>query len=133
MRAGQGSRTGGVVCQGRAAAHERIAPGVFADPTALPMLRPDEREPVEQVRADAMPAGVAARVGYEMVKATAEVVVPRTVAIDRAVRAWAGSQVVILGAGWTAGPGDWPSSPPRPCTRSTTRPASRTSGTAPPS
>ena len=99
MRAGQGSRTAVVVCQGRAAAHERIAPGVFADPTALPMLRPDEREPVEQVRADAMPAGVAARVGYEMVKATAEVVVPRTVAIDQAVRAWAGSQVVILGAG----------------------------------
>jgi methyltransferase (TIGR00027 family) len=88
-----------VVCQGRAAAHERIAPGVFADPTALPMLRPDEREPVEQVRADAVPAGVAARVGYEMVKATAEVVVPRTVAIDRAVRRWASPQVVILGAG----------------------------------
>jgi methyltransferase (TIGR00027 family) len=88
-----------VVCQGRAAAHERIAPGVFADPTALPMLRPDEREPVEQVRADAAPAGVAARVGYEMVRATAEVVVPRTVAIDRAVRAWASPQVVILGAG----------------------------------
>jgi len=99
VRAGQGSRTAVVVCQGRAAAHERIAPGVFADPTALPMLRPDERAPVEQVRADAVPDGVAARVGYEMVKATAEVVVPRTVAIDRAVRAWASPQVAILGAG----------------------------------
>lgn len=88
-----------VVCQGRAAAHGRIAPGVFADPTALPMLRRDERVPVEQVRADAVPSGVAARVGYEMVKASAEVVVPRTVAIDRAVRAWASPQVGILGAG----------------------------------
>ena len=88
-----------LVCQGRAAAHERIAPGVFADPSALPMLRPDERVPVEQVRADTEPAGVAARVGYEMVKATAEVVVPRTVAIDRAVRAWSSPQVIILGAG----------------------------------
>lgn len=88
-----------VVCQGRAAAHGRIAPGVFADPTAMPMLRRDERVPVEQVRADAVPSGVAARVGYEMVKASAEVVVPRTVAIDRAVRAWASPQVGILGAG----------------------------------
>jgi methyltransferase (TIGR00027 family) len=88
-----------LVCQGRAAAHGRIAPGVFADPTALPMLRPDERVPVEQVRAGAAPSGAAARVGYEMVKATAEVVVPRTVAIDRAVRSWASPQVVILGAG----------------------------------
>ena len=88
-----------LVCQGRAAAHGRIAPGVFADPTALPMLRRDERVPVEQVRADAVPSGVAARVEYEMVKASAEVVVPRTVAIDQAVRAWASPQVGILGAG----------------------------------
>src|SRR6185437_7920107 len=99
MRAGQGSRTAVVVCQGRAAAHGRIAPGVFADPTALPMLRRDERVAVEQVRADAVPSGVAARVEYEMVKASAEVVVPRTVAIDQAVRAWASPQVGILGAG----------------------------------
>ena len=46
-----------------------------------------------------MPSGVAARVEYEMVKASAEVVVPRTVAIDQAVRAWASPQVGILGAG----------------------------------
>jgi methyltransferase (TIGR00027 family) len=88
-----------LVCQGRAAAHGRIAPGVFADPTALPMLRQDERLPVEQVRADTVPGGAAARVGYEMVTASAEVVVPRTVAIDRTVRAWASPQVGILGAG----------------------------------
>jgi methyltransferase (TIGR00027 family) len=99
MRAGQGSRTAVLVCQGRAAAHGRIAPGVFDDPTASPMLRRDERVPVEQVRAEAVPTGVTARVGYETVAATAEVVVPRTVAIDEAVRAWASPQVGILGAG----------------------------------
>jgi methyltransferase (TIGR00027 family) len=99
MQAGQGSRTAVLVCQGRAAAHELIAPGVFADPVALPMLRPAERVPVDQVRAGAQPDGAAARVGYEMVRASAEAVVPRTVAIDAAVRAGPTGQVVILGAG----------------------------------
>jgi methyltransferase (TIGR00027 family) len=99
MRAGQGSRTAVLVCQGRAAAHGRIAPEVFADPTALAMLRPDERVPVDQVRAGTRPDGAAARVGYEMVRASAEAVVPRTVAIDAAVRAGPTAQVVILGAG----------------------------------
>ena len=88
-----------LVCQGRAAAHERIAPVVFADPIALPMLRPDERIAVDQVRAGTKPDGAAARVGYEMVRASAEAVVPRTVAIDAAVRAGPTAQVVILGAG----------------------------------
>jgi hypothetical protein len=88
MRAGRSSRTAVVVCQGRAAADGRIAPGEFADPTALPMLRPDERVPVEQVRAGTPPQGAAARLDYESVRASAEVVVPRTVAIDAAVRTW---------------------------------------------
>ncbi len=88
-----------LVCQGRAAAHERIAPAVFADPVALPMLRPAERVPVDQVRAGARPDAAAARVGYEMVRASAEAVVPRTVAIDAALRADPTAQVAILGAG----------------------------------
>ena len=88
-----------LVCQGRAAAHGRIAPEVFADPVALPMLQGDERLPVDQVRADARPDGAVARVGYEMVRASAEAVVPRTVAIDAAVRSAPAGQVVILGAG----------------------------------
>jgi methyltransferase (TIGR00027 family) len=99
MRARQGSRTAVLVCQGRAVADGRIAAGVFADPTALPMLRPDERVPVDQVRAGTRPDGAAARVGYEMVRASAEAVVPRTVTIDDAVRAAPAEQVVILGAG----------------------------------
>jgi methyltransferase (TIGR00027 family) len=88
-----------LVCQGRAAAHGRIAPDVFADPVARPMLRPAERVPVDQVRAGARPDGAAARVGYEMVRAGAEAVVPRTVAIDAAVRSASAGQLVILGAG----------------------------------
>jgi methyltransferase (TIGR00027 family) len=41
-------------------------------------------------------------VEFEMVRASAEVMVPRTVAIDDAVRAGVASQVVILGAGLDA-------------------------------
>jgi methyltransferase (TIGR00027 family) len=63
------------------------------------MLRPDERPPVEQVRAGSPPPGAAARVEYEMVRASAEVIVPRTIAIDAAVRSRPTPQVVILGAG----------------------------------
>ncbi|MFB9237881.1 class I SAM-dependent methyltransferase [Plantactinospora siamensis] len=93
------SRTAVLVCQGRAAADGRIAPGRFADPTALPLLRAAEREPVEWVRADSPPGPWRQRVDYETVRANAEAIVPRTVAIDDAVRAHPGPQVVILGAG----------------------------------
>jgi methyltransferase (TIGR00027 family) len=81
------SRTAVLVCQGRAAAHGRIAVGRFADPTALPLLRPDEREPVQRVRDGAVPAPWPQRLDYETVKANAELMVPRTVAIDDALRA----------------------------------------------
>lgn len=97
MEAAKASRTAVLVCQGRAAADGRIAPGVFADPVALRMLRPDERVPVEQVRAGTVPRS--GRIAYETVLATAEVVVPRTVAIDAAVRAADTRQLVVLGAG----------------------------------
>jgi methyltransferase (TIGR00027 family) len=99
MEAHQASRTAVLVCQGRAAAHERIAVGRFSDPTAMTMLREDERVPVEQVRAGTPPRGWAPRVAFEMVRASAEVIVPRTVAIDDAVRARRSPQLVILGAG----------------------------------
>ena len=46
-----------------------------------------------------MPQDVAQRVDYETVRANAEVIVPRTVAIDDAVRAHPDPQLVILGAG----------------------------------
>jgi O-methyltransferase involved in polyketide biosynthesis len=87
------------VCQGRAAAHERLAPGRFSDPTALDLLHADEREPVEQVRTGVVPPGWSARMSFEMVRASAEVMVPRTVRIDDAVRGRTADQLVVLGAG----------------------------------
>jgi methyltransferase (TIGR00027 family) len=93
------SHTAVLVCQGRAAAHGRIAEGRFADPTAMTLLREDERAPVQRVRAGMVPKGWAARLEFEMLSATAEVLVPRTVAIDDAVRARLAPQLVIVGAG----------------------------------
>lgn len=87
------------MCQGRAAAHGRIATDRYADPVALTLLRDDERVAVQRVRDGAEPKGLRARIEYGMVWACAEVVVPRTVAIDDAVRARPATQVVILGAG----------------------------------
>jgi len=99
VQSDRASRTAVLVCQGRAAAHQRIAPDRFSDPTAMAMLRADERVPVDQVRAGTPPRGAGARVEFELVRACAEVMVPRTVAIDEAVRGRAAPQLVILGSG----------------------------------
>jgi methyltransferase (TIGR00027 family) len=95
----QASRTAVLVCQGRAAADGRIAPGRFADPTAMPLLRPGEREAVEWVRAGREPRQWRQRVDYETVLGCSTMMVPRTIAIDDAVRDHPAGQVVILGAG----------------------------------
>jgi methyltransferase (TIGR00027 family) len=93
------SRTAVLVCQGRAAAHERIAVGRFADPTALAMLRRPERIVVERLRAGEQPDDWRDRLDDELVQATAEGMAPRTVAIDEAIVERSAPQVVILGAG----------------------------------
>ncbi|MFE7235765.1 class I SAM-dependent methyltransferase [Streptomyces sp. NPDC002405] len=93
------SRTAVLVCQGRAAANGRAAAGQFADPVAVALLRVAERTPVDEVRANTPPKGWQERTVYESVRACAEVVVPRTVAIDEALRAHVTGQLVILGAG----------------------------------
>lgn len=93
------SRTAVLVCQGRAAAHGRAATDRFADPVAVGLLRVAEREAVDEVRAKTPPEGRQERLAYETVRACAEVVVPRTVAIDEALRARMTGQLVILGAG----------------------------------
>ncbi|MET8907806.1 class I SAM-dependent methyltransferase [Micromonospora sp. NPDC004551] len=95
----QASRTAVLVCQGRAAADGLIAAGRFSDPTALPLLRPDERAAVQQVRDGVPPQGWRQRIDYETVRASAELMAPRTIAIDDAIRARPCPQVVILGAG----------------------------------
>jgi methyltransferase (TIGR00027 family) len=99
MSADRASHTAVLVCQARAAANERVAPGRFADPTALSLLREAERELVRRVREGTPPAGWRARIEYEMVRGSAELLVPRTIAIDDAVREGPRAQVVILGAG----------------------------------
>jgi methyltransferase (TIGR00027 family) len=95
----EASRTAVLVCQGRAAAHGRMAVGRFADPTAVQFLRDDERVPVEAVRSGAAPRGWADRMEFEMLAANAELMAARTVAIDDAVRTRPNPQLVILGAG----------------------------------
>ncbi|MFE8947798.1 class I SAM-dependent methyltransferase [Streptomyces sp. NPDC007856] len=93
------SQTAVLVCQGRAAADGRAAPARFADPVAVQVLRAAERTPVDEVRAGTPPQGWRARTTYESVRACADVVVPRTAAIDEALRARVTGQLVILGAG----------------------------------
>lgn len=99
MEADRASRTAVLMCQGRAVAHGRIAEGRFADPMATALLRDDERVAVERVREGAPPEGWSERVEFEMVRGCSEVIVPRTVAIDDAVRARLRPQLVIIGAG----------------------------------
>ncbi len=59
------SRTAVLVCQGRAAADGLIAGGRFADPTAMLLLRPVEREAVQWVRDAAAPTQWRQRVDFE--------------------------------------------------------------------
>lgn len=93
------SRTAILVCQGRAAADGRVSDDRFSDPVARQVLREEERRVVDQVRAGTPPKGIAARLDYEFVRGCGAVVVPRTVAIDDALRQRPAEQVVILGAG----------------------------------
>jgi methyltransferase (TIGR00027 family) len=93
------SRTAVLVCQGRAAADGRLAVGWYSDPVAMELLRAPERAAVNQVRANEPPAGWSQRSGYEAVRACAELMAPRTFAIDEGIRAHPCGQVVILGAG----------------------------------
>jgi methyltransferase (TIGR00027 family) len=99
MNAGHASRTAVLVCQGRAVAQGRIAPARFDDPTAMQMLSDGERAPVERARSAEPPQRAGDRMEYEMLRANAEVIVPRTLAIDDAVRTRLTAQLVILGAG----------------------------------
>ena len=98
------SRTAVLVCQGRAAADGRWATDRFHDPVARRLLVADELGPVDQARAGEEPADVRRRMAVESVRACAEVMVPRTVAIDDAIDRAAHQQVVLLGAGLDSRP-----------------------------
>ena len=91
-----------LVCQGRAVADGRIGAGTFADPVARDLLDPPERAVVDALREGRVPGTGADRMAWEMVRQTGLGMVPRTVAIDRAVREGGHQQVVLLGAGLDA-------------------------------
>jgi methyltransferase (TIGR00027 family) len=93
------SSTAVLVCQGRAAADGRYAVGRFSDPIARQLLDPPECVVLETVRAGQVPKDGAGRMAYELVRRTGISMVPRTIAIDEAVRGRPTPQVVILGAG----------------------------------
>lgn len=99
MRSGTASRTAVLMCQARAAADGRLAADRFEDPAARSLLREGELALVDLVRAGGTPDEWRQRLAVEWVRSCSEVVVPRTVAIDDAVRAADHAQVVILGAG----------------------------------
>jgi methyltransferase (TIGR00027 family) len=102
MGVGAASATAVLVCQGRATADGRYAVGRFSDPVAEALLDPAERAVVDRVRAGDVPAQAAERMAYEMVRRSGIVMVPRTVAVDEAVRDHGAAQLVILGAGLDA-------------------------------
>jgi methyltransferase (TIGR00027 family) len=91
-----------LVCQGRAVAHGRYAANRFSDPVAWHLLDPAERSVVEQARAGHPPEGGRDRMAYELARRTGLLMVPRTIAIDDAVRGHGATQVVVLGAGLDA-------------------------------
>jgi methyltransferase (TIGR00027 family) len=99
MTGGTASRTAVLVCQGRAAGAALAPTAVFDDSVAGRLLTEDERVPVRQVLDGAPPPGWSERITYESVRASAEVMVPRTVEIDAALLARPGPQLVVLGAG----------------------------------
>jgi methyltransferase (TIGR00027 family) len=98
MEDDQASYTAVLVCQARAAADGRARTDRFADPVAIELLTGQESAVVHQVRGQAPPQG-AARLNYERVRGASVVIVPRTVAIDDAVRAARVPQLVVVGAG----------------------------------
>ena len=84
---------------GRAIAHGRTPVTDFSDPTAMALLSPEQRMEVERIRQGQRPANWRARFRYEQLTKESQMMVARTVTIDRDLRDAAAPQVVILGAG----------------------------------
>jgi methyltransferase (TIGR00027 family) len=99
MREDRESQTAALVCAGRALADGRTPVSRFADPTAAVLLPEEWRERVTALAAQAPPRGGRENLRYVMLRASAALMVPRTVAIDDAVREAGHGQLVILGAG----------------------------------
>lgn len=99
MREDEESQTAVLVCSGRAAAHGRTAVTAFSDPTAEVLLPPRAQATVRAYRAGEPAPRGAAGLERTLLRATAALMVPRTVAVDDAIRAAPPPQLVILGAG----------------------------------
>lgn len=98
MRDDRESKTAVLVCAGRALAHGRSTVARYDDPTAMPLLPDEERARVERFRSGP-PTDRAERNRFYMTRMNELVMVPRTVAIDDAIREAALPQLVNLGAG----------------------------------
>lgn len=103
MKPGTESQTAVLVCMGRALAHARGAVERFDDPTAMPLLPDAARQRVQRVLAGDAPRSRREGFARNHVERLSYMMVPRTVAIDDAIRG-AGSggvlpQLVTLGAG----------------------------------
>jgi hypothetical protein len=99
MKPGHESQTAVMVCAARAAAHGRTDVAAFSDPIAIELLPEEARQRVEQFRAGAQAKRLRERIQCVVLEKRTKMVVPRTVAIDGAIRDAASPQVVILGAG----------------------------------
>lgn len=99
MKPGTESQTAVMVAAARAAAHGRTKVAAFDDPTALTLLPEKARQRVERYRGGVPPKGFGEKLQRKMLEGRMALMVPRTVAIDAAIRDAASPQVVILGAG----------------------------------
>ena len=99
MKSGHESQTAVMVCAARAAAHGRTDVAAFHDPVALELLPEEARQRVEQLRSGVQAKRRGERIQRALLEKRTKMMVPRTVAIDGAIRDAASPQVVILGAG----------------------------------
>jgi len=99
VKSGQESQTAIMVAVGRAIADGRTKAAAFHDPTAYALLPAGAQREVAAIRAGTRGATVGIRISRVLAERRSEMMVPRTVAIDAAVRQAAAPQVVILGAG----------------------------------
>lgn len=98
MKAGQASQTAVMVCMGRALAHGRTSVADFSDPTALTLLPDEARLRVERIRSGKRGSMIDS-IRNTVIAKRSQMMVARTVAIDRGVRSATAPQMVILGAG----------------------------------
>jgi len=99
VKPGTESQTAVMVAAARAAAHGKTPLAAFADPAALTLLPADARQRVERYLEGIPPKGLGERLQRSMLEGRIKMMVPRTVALDEAIRAAASRQLVILGAG----------------------------------